>query len=238
MSQVDDSFLDDDFGTQEPETEVAEPVEAQEAEPEKEPEKKVEEPEKQVEKEEPDGETTAPEKQEWTLKAVLDEREKRQKWEQKAKELEEKLKESEPKESVSVFDDEQKFVEQERQRVAQELRNTALNMSQAFAEESFGEDVVAEAAEWFKEHGVKSPYAVEQFNNAKLPYHTIVKLFKEEQERQNPDALRAKIKAEILAELKQSEKAPPEPDTPSLATSRASNSVKEAVEDLEDILGD
>jgi hypothetical protein len=111
-------------------------------------------------------------------------------------------------------------------------------MSQAFAEEVFGEEKVAQAIEWFKSEGVKSPYAIDQFNSAKLPFHAAVKLFEEEQVRVNPDAYKAKLKAEILEELKSEHGESPKPITPSLASKRSAGKVTEgSTEDFEDILG-
>lgn len=231
-AMLDDSFLD----VEEPaevaevevvtETEEPEPQEAEEAAPEV------------ADKDTPEGETTAPEKQDWTLSAVMDEREKRQKAVREAEELRKELEAlRKPQEDVSVFEDEKGFVEQLKKQTAQELRNTAFNMSQAFAEETFGEEKVAQAQEWYKSEGVKSPYVVDQVNNAKLPYHALIKVFEAEQQRQNPESLRAQLKAEILAELKTSQPQA-EPVTPSLASSRSAGNTKETVESFEDILGD
>ncbi len=83
-----------------------------------------------------------------------------------------------------------------------EVRNTSLNMSQAFAEEVFGEEKVAAATQWMQDEGVKSPYIVNEFNNAKLPFHKLVKLHEAEQERLHPETAREKMKAELLAEIK------------------------------------
>ena len=189
---------------------------------------------------EPEGETTAPKKDEWTLTAVMDEREKRQAAVKKAEELEAKLKafEAPPEEEVSIFTDEEAWKTQQENKVQQELRNTALNMSQAFAEEVFGSDKVAQAAEWMKNEGIKSPYAVNRFNGAKLPFHEAVKMFDEEQARLDPDAYKAKLKAEILEELK-SEKPDdtPDPIPSSLASKRSASKATETSDDWDDILG-
>ena len=180
-------------------------------------------------------ETTTTEKEPWTLTAVLDEREKRQTWEKKAKELEEKLKAFEqPKDDVSIFEDEKGFVERQKRDTEVALRNTALNMSEAFAESVFGADKVAAAKQWMVTEGIKSPYALEKFNSAKLPYHEVIKLYDDDVARRDPEAYKAKLREEVLAELK---KEKPKVSTPSLASKRSVGSERNTVESFEDILG-
>jgi hypothetical protein len=225
MSEID--TLDDIY--------TEEPVEV-----EVEPEAEAEEPEKVEAEPEPEGKTTVPKENEWTLTAVMDEREKRQAAVKKAEELEARLAEFERKteEEVSIFTDEEAWKAQQENKVQQELRNTALNMSQAFAEEVFGPDKVAQAAEWMKNEGIKSPYSVSRFNSAKLPFHEAVKMFDEEQARLDPDAYKAKLKAEIMEELKQvPEEDKPDPIPSSLASKRSAGKATETSEDWDDILG-
>ena len=179
-------------------------------------------------------ETTATDEKPWTLSAVLDEREKRQKWEARARELEEKLKAFEqPKDDVSIFEDEKGFVQRQKQETEIALRNTALNMSEAFAESVFGAEKVAAAKQWMINEGIKSPYALEQFNAAKLPYHAAVKLYEDDQARRDPEAYKAKLREEVLADLKKSQKTAP----PSLASKRSVGSPHKGSEPFEDILG-
>ena len=229
MSEID--TLDDVY--------VEEPVEVEE-EPEVIEEKaEAEEPEKVEAEPEPEGKTTVPKENEWTLTAVMDEREKRQAAVKRAEELEAKLAQFEkPEEEVSIFTDEEAWKTQQENKVQQELRNTALNMSQAFAEEVFGPDKVAQAAEWMKNEGIKSPYSVSRFNSAKLPFHEAVKMFDEEQARLDPDAYKAKLKAEIMEELKQLPgEDKPDPIPSSLASKRSAGKATETSEDWDDILG-
>jgi hypothetical protein len=230
MSEID--TLDDIY--------TEEPVEV-EVEPEAVEEPVAEEATEEAPKEaEPEGKTTVPKENEWTLTAVMDEREKRQAAVKKAEELEARLAEFERKteEEVSIFTDEEAWKAQQENKVQQELRNTALNMSQAFAEEVFGPDKVAQAAEWMKNEGIKSPYSVSRFNSAKLPFHEAVKMFDEEQARLDPDAYKAKLKAEIMEELKQvPEEDKPDPIPSSLASKRSAGKATETSEDWDDILG-
>ena len=212
----------------EPEVEI---VEEETTETVEESETEAEE-EVEAEKEEP---TTGSKKEPWTLAAVLDEREKRQARDKTILELEAKLKEYEkPETDVSIFEDEKGFVEKQERRTQEALRNTALNMSEAFAESVFGEEKVAAAKQWMQTEGIKSPYALDQFNAAKLPYHTIVKLYDEDQVRRDPEAYKARLKAEALAELEKEK--PKKSITPSLASKRSVGEAKVTTDDFEDML--
>jgi len=228
MSEINefDDLLDANPGEQEVEIveEAAEPVEAT---PETEPEPET--------TEESKVETTATEKEPWTLSAVLDEREKRQKLAKQVEELEAKLKSYEkPDDDISIFEDEKGFVSRQKQETEQALRNTALNMSEAFAETQFGAEKVAAAKAWMISEGVKSAYALEQFNAAKLPYHAAVKLYEDDQARRDPEAYKAKLREEVLAEIA---KEKPKSSTPSLASKRSVGNTHQVSTSLEDLLG-
>ena len=226
---------EDDFLDNEPEQEVEIVEEAAEPEAEETPETETPEAEEteEVVADESKVETTATEKEPWTLSAVLDEREKRQAAVKRAEELEAKLKAYEtPESDVSIFEDEKGFVEKQEKRTAEALRNTALNMSEAFAESVYGEEKVSAAKQWMMTEGIKSPYALERFNAAKLPFHEVVKLFDDDQVRRDPEGYKAKLREEILAELKQ------KPSIPSFASkSSAGSKPKTAVGD-DDFLKD
>jgi len=186
--------------------------------------------------EEPKVETTATEEKPWTLSAVLDEREKRQAAVKRAEELEAKLKAYEKTEpDVSIFEDEKGFVDKLKRETDVALRNTALNMSEAFAKKEFGADKVAAAKAWMISEGIKSPYALEQFNAAELPYHAAVKLYDDDMVRRDPEAYKAKLREEILADLK---KEKPKPSTPSLASKRSVGDTHRGPEGFEDLLKD
>jgi len=189
-----------------------------------------------TEAEESKVETTATEEKPWTLSAVLDEREKRQAAVKRAEELEAKLKAYEKTEpDVSIFEDEKGFVDRLKHDTAVALRNTALNMSEAFAKKEFGADKVAAAKAWLISEGLKSPYALEQFNAAELPYHAAVKLYEDDMVRRDPEAYKAKLREEILADLK---KEKPKPSTPSLASKRSVGDTHRGSDDFGDILKD
>jgi len=204
-------------------------VKAEEAEVE------TEEVETTEEKPEEPEQTTGSEKEPWTLSAVLDEREKRQKAQEEARILKEKLASYEkPADEVSVFEDEQAFKTQQQQATQQALRNTELNMSQAFAEKEFGEEKVAAVTEWFKKDGVQSPAALKRFNEAKLPFHELVKMYDDDLIMRDPAAYKAELLAELRAELEAEKK----PSTPSLASSRSVGEKTISSDNFEDILNE
>lgn len=178
-------------------------------------------------------ETTATEEESWTRAMALDERRKRQAIEEEARELRAELAKYQTKTEpeVSIFEDEKGFVQRQKQETEIALRNTALNMSEAFAESVFGAEKVAAAKQWMINEGIKSPYALEQFNAAKLPYHAAVKLFEDDQARRDPESYKAKLREEVLAELKK------KPSTPSLASKRSVTGPHKASDSFEDILG-
>ena len=232
MSELQDDIFENEFPEEEVETGAEEVAETESQETESETEAETEttketESQDTDSKEETEKEPTPDsDKEPWTLKAVLDERDNVRKAREEADALRKELAElkGEPDE-LSVFDDENaKFSQQER-KTEEALRNTALNMSEAFAETVFGEEKVAAAKEWMLNEGVKSPYALEQFNGAKLPFHEAVKMYDEDMARRNPDAFKANLRKElkdelrdeILAEIKNK----PKSDTPSLASKRS-----------------
>lgn len=236
LQEFDDGFLDNEPEVEQEVEIVEEAAEPEvEAAPETEPETEETETETTAEEAE---ESTTDSKQEWTLTAVLDERDKRQKAVKEAEELRERLAKLEgekTEDGVSVFEDEQAYTQQRKQETEEAMRNTALNMSEAFAETQFGEDKVAAAKQWMIDEGVKSPYALEQFNSAKLPYHKAVELYEDDLVRRDPEAYKAKLREELLEELKSENK--PKPSTPSLASKRSAVAVETSV-DSDDFLKD
>lgn len=235
MEQADEITLNDvyDEVAEEPEviTEEPETVETAEAD--------AEEPAKTetVEAEESTTDSSKPE--EWTLTAVMDEREKRQRAVAEAEQLRQKLAEYEKPEGddVSVFEDEQAFIEKQDRKLKDEINNVALNMSQAFANQTFGKDKVDAATEWFKTDGIKSPHLIDRYAKAELPFHEVVSMYEDEQARLDPDAYKAKVRQEVMEEIKKSESPEPESVTPSLASKRSAGKASTNVtEDFEDIL--
>ena len=244
MSQAEQALLDEVYSEEQVAAteETTEVVETEETDTAEEPVKTetVEDSTTESKTDEPEQKET--EKKEWTFSQAMDEREKRQKWEERALAAEAKL--EKPADDISVFDDETGSKDQERHRTDEAIRNNSLNMSQAFAEEVFGEEKVTEALEWMKAEGVKSAYVVNEFNNAKLPFHKMVKMHEDEQARQNPEATRAAMRAEILEEIASENKAESEKAEkktsikPSLASERSTGAENTATESFSDMLQD
>ena len=235
MSQVEEISLDDVYEDAEVAVEtVEEPAETETVEA-------TEESVEETAEEKTEVETTDTEKkpEEWTLTAVMDEREKRQKAVAEAEELRQKLAEYEKPEGddVSVFEEEKAVIEKQDRKLKDEVNNVALNMSQAFANQTFGKEKVDQATEWFKQEGIKSPHLIDRYSKAELPFHEVVSMYEDEQARLDPDAYKAKVRQEVLEEMKKSEPPKPESITPSLASKRSAGKASTNVtEDFEDML--
>jgi hypothetical protein len=141
----------------------------------------------------------------WHLKAVLDEREKRQAAQRELEDLKKQLAANQPaKQKTSVLEDEGKFRTELMDDFRSELMNERLNLSQAFAEREFGKDAVAEAVKAFKELASENPELRARFSSSPTPYHELVSIVKkhnEVKEMENVDAYKEKLRAEIRAEL-------------------------------------
>jgi hypothetical protein len=141
----------------------------------------------------------------WHLKAVLDEREKRQAAQKELEELRKQIAANQPaKPKTSVLEDEGKFRNELLDDMETRLVNDRLNMSQALAEREFGKDVIAEKVKAFRELASQNPELRNRFSAAPLPYHELVSIVdkhNEVKEMENVDAYREKLRAEIRAEL-------------------------------------
>lgn len=234
MSQVKDITLDEAYTEEKvEETEIV--TEEVAAEEEVEVKTETEETAKAAE-----GGTTAPKKDEWTLTAVMDEREKRQTFQKENEELKQKLAEFEKlKDEVSIFTDEDVWNKEQGEKVDSKVNEAVLGMSRAYAVREFGEEKVAAAEKWYAEEGMKSPHAIDRIHKSSLKFHEAVGLYEEEQTRLDPESYKAKLKAEILEELKQEEPSEDKPKsiTPSLASARSAGAEKESPDDWDDILG-
>jgi len=113
------------------------------------------------------------------LKAVKDERRKRQEAEARLAALEEAKEKPEP---TSVFENEADFRQEIVSDVTNQLTNQALNQSQFYAEREFGEVAVAEKIEVFKELAQANPALAQQFSQAISPYHELVKIVNQHEE--------------------------------------------------------
>jgi hypothetical protein len=244
MSQVEETFeFEEEMNSQVAgEAELAEKIaETKASDPDQVdvPEDVVEEPPKTDTEIEPEVETTTAEKVEHgTLTGMMDEREKRQKAVALAEKLQAKLDayETKPEDDVSIFEDEGAWKAKQDEKLQQEVRNTSLNMSQAFANKEFGKDKVAEATQWMQDEGVKSPYVVNEFNSADLPFHKLVELYEADKVVRDPEAYKANLRAELLAEIKK--ETPEKPINQSLASKRSAGEPSKHPDDPQDILSD
>lgn len=172
------------------------------------------------------------------LAGLIDERRKAQERGETIKQLEARLADYETTKEpeISVFEDEQGFKEQQQNMVQTEVANAKLSMSRAYAVRELGEEAVAQAEVWYAQEGLKSPYAIDRVNQSDLKFHEAVELMREDQARRDPDAYKARLRAEILEELKSIPSNERETITPSLASKRSTGKATEATEDFEDML--
>jgi hypothetical protein len=172
----------------------------------------------------------------WHLKAVLDEREKRQAAQRELEELKKQIEASKPaKQKTSVLEDEGKFRNELLDDMESRLVNDRLNMSQALAEREFGKDKIADKVKAFRELASQNPELRNRFANAPLPYHELVSIVdkhNEVKEMENLDVYKEKLRAEIRAELLKESEAKAagveqkrESITPSLAGKRSAGGV-------------
>lgn len=245
------NLLDGFFEESEAAEVTAEDEKVEPAEVEAEPVEKVETEAKAKDKPEPKEEPTSPEedeKQNWTLAAVKDERQKRQEAQKRIEELERKLAERDSKqeEIPDVFEDQKAFVESIRNEQRQELQNMRLEMAREFMMEAHKdyEEMEAKFIELAKENPVLKSQAQKASNPAKFAYQQ-AKKYAEWQEMQDIDTAKQKLRAELREELKKeleaekAEKAAKTSDiTPSLAKARASDKGNAQVDDdLGSLLG-
>ena len=191
--------------------------------------------------------------QSWHLKAVLDEREKRQAAQREAQELRdqlEALKKGEEQPKTSVFEDEAKFRTELLTDVTQREWNNRLEISQGLAEDKWGAEKVAKATEEFKVLAKENPDLLREVQSAKLPYYAVVGIVDRHEKAKALEKLtapqyeaemKAKIRAEVEAELKakhEAEDAKRESITPSLASRRSAGGVKasDSLIGLDDIM--
>lgn len=178
----------------------------------------------------------------WQLKAVLDEREKRQKLQAELEELKKSLPKK-GKEKTSFFDDEEKARAEIADEIRREFAERELKISERRAVKEFGEEKVNKAAEWFNQKATKYPYLLERFHESGNDISEVVSMYDENQklsEAGDIKSLEARIRAEVEAELKAEPEKPSKRESikPSLASQAGStNSDKPQMESLEEILG-
>lgn len=178
------------------------------------------------------------EKQHWTLSAVLDERQKRQKAEAENKELKSKL-EGDKQVTPDIFEDQEGFVKSMNQKHQDDLLRTRIDIFREVEIEKHDDYIEKEAKfiELAKENPILLVQMQKASNPAKFAYEQIVK-HEQFDDMQDMDGLRKKIRAEIKLELegqlKKSETEEVEKGeslSPSLAKARGSTDKAEKLSD-------
>lgn len=220
-----------DFLEDEPKAEAEptpEPQEEVKAEAEPVPEETGEkEPEVPPTPEEPQEAKHAP------ITALLDEREKRQKYEAEARRLQQQLEQLSQKQEPApdFFDNPDQAVQHHLAQMQADQWNRTLNASKYRVARSVGDaDLVDQAEQAFSQAVQANPSLYVEFQNHPEPYDYVVEWHKKQQfmaEVKDPDqwkeaqmqVLREQIKAELLAETPQS--APPKAPPPSMSSAGA-----------------
>lgn len=172
------------------------------------------------------------------IQALLDERDRRQKYEREAAELREKLAAFEAAKNSpppDLYADPEARLQFERSTYEQMVVNAKLDQSRWLAERDFGKPLVDEAFEYFN----KFPALSHQFKNEPSPFHAAVEFYKRQKvaDEVGPDPeaykkrLRDELEAQIRAELANGQQ--PSPTQParlpgSLAAAPAAGKTTEA----------
>ena len=194
---------------------------------------------------EPEGSISEPDKdKDWRTFMAMDEKRKRQALE---KELAEIKNQQPTKEPTSFFEDEAAARLELRNEIRNEFLELDLKRSEKRAIETYGEDKVTAATEWFNQKATLYPSLLERFHNSHNSVGEVVKMFEGDQklaEMDNVDTFRQKIAAEerakILVEMNASETESSDKKnsiTPSLATQTSSSAKTPVDESLEGMWG-
>lgn len=148
------------------------------------------------------------------LSALLDEREKRQKYERELEELRQwqRQQQAQRQPKPDFFDNPEAALSQVQQATQQQIIASKLQQSKFFAEREYGADMVKEAYAYFDQN----PQESHALLNEPSPFHAAVEHYKRQKAVQeigaDPEAYKAKLRAELEAELAQ--KAPQKPAAP------------------------
>ena len=160
------------------------------------------------------------------IQALLDERERRQKYEREAAELRERLaafEQSKTSPPPDLYADPEARLQFESQRYEQMVVNAKLDQSRWLAERDFGKALVDEAFEYFNQNPVLS----HQFKNEPSPFHAAVEFYKRQKVAEevgaDPEAYNKRIRAEIEDQIRaeQAASAPSQTQTARLPGSLA-----------------
>jgi hypothetical protein len=151
------------------------------------------------------------------IAALLDTRDKHAAERRRADELQARLDEYERQKaqqpSVDIFTDPQKWEQHQKSQQAQALVNMQFNTSELVARQAFGDEKVDQALEWAKSN--LGPADNVRIQTSRHPFAELVKIKGEREALSeigtDPKAYREKLRAELLAELKQTTPAPVTP---------------------------
>ena len=249
MSESLQSLEDVLNGVEQPEPEAAPVEEAPTAEPEAAPVAETQpEPEAAKDEGEPAAPKAEPEAENWTKAAVLDERRKRQALQAELDQL--RQANQEQVKAPDIFEDQAGYADFITQQVSQQVFQNKVEMSQEFMR-SIDSDYDSKESQFY-EMAQKNPLLVEQVRQHPMPARFVVETVNkanELKELSNVEEYKAKLRAEVEAEIKQKMQAEFEAKTkqqeqvssitPSLANARsnASNSDSHIEQSLSDIFG-
>lgn len=138
------------------------------------------------------------------ISALLDEREKRQRFE---RELAELRAQQQPSKIPSVTEDPEAFAAYQQQLVQQTATNTKFETSELVARQQHGDDPVQKAMDWAMERSSASPAFAAEYLKQKHPIDWAVRQHKRDtfvnEIGDDPEAYKARIRAEIAAEAAQ-----------------------------------
>lgn len=173
------------------------------------------------------------------ISALLDEREKRQKAEREAEELRQYRRRQEEQQRAAqmkapdLLENPDGRLQFEQQRIQHAMWNERLNMSEMIARQAHGEQAVTEAAEAFKAAVQQNPALQMELHRQANPYGFVMNWHRQQKvlteigsdldgwRKKQEEAMREKIRAELLAEQQQ-QPAQPQPKLPgSLAAAPA-----------------
>lgn len=186
------------------------------AEPEQAAKVEVKEPDQPAAPKEAEKADSSPESESSSVPSVVmhKERERRQEAEKRLREYEKKLTEYEQEKAKrpSVFEDEEGAFSAVQTSVEQRVTNELLQAGQAEAENAFGAELVQEASDWLLKAASESPSMAAQIKGVPTMFlhRKAVELYQAEQARaelSDPDALKAKLREEVKAELEAERKA-------------------------------
>lgn len=181
----------------------------------------------------------------WTKAAYLDEKRKRQELQRR---LEEREAVKEPVKAPDIFENQDQYTDFLRNEIGGAVANTRAEMSEFYARDKYGSDVVDQKFEKYKELEAENPQLRAELAKSPMPWVEMVKKVEaaEKLEKlQDVDKLEAELRAEIEAKVRKELEGEAEHEskkqnaiTPSLAAKRAAGGDNDPLhQSLDEILG-